>query len=137
MGGRQPVPRRRDRVGGTGSTQGIAVSYDRPYDSITGAGQFFARDVAMVRFLERYGYPVSYTTSESVDQAPASSGATGRCSTSATPSTGPRARRRAFARAARAGTSLLFLGSDTLGWRARFLAHRLRGRQGPPDDGRR
>ena len=27
-----------------------------------GAGQFFIREVAMVRFLERYGYPVSYTT---------------------------------------------------------------------------
>jgi hypothetical protein len=36
----------------------------------SGAGQFFARDIAMVRFLERYSYPVSYTTSESVDSDP-------------------------------------------------------------------
>ena len=42
----------------TGTTQGVAVSYDRPYDGVTGAGQFFARDVAMVRFLERYDYRV-------------------------------------------------------------------------------
>src|SRR5213082_3674583 len=51
-------------------TCALPISYDRPYDSVTGAGQFFSRDVAMVRFLERYGYPVSYTTSESVDEDP-------------------------------------------------------------------
>jgi hypothetical protein len=69
-GGDSLYPGGTDRVGVTGTTQGVAVSYDRPYDSVTGAGQFFARDVAMVRFLERYGYPVSYTTSESVNDHP-------------------------------------------------------------------
>ena len=58
-------------VGVTGTTQGVEVSYDRPYDGQTGAGQFFIREVAMVRFLERYGYPVGYTTSESIDGDPA------------------------------------------------------------------
>jgi N,N-dimethylformamidase beta subunit-like protein len=48
----------------------VEVSYDRPYDTVTGAGGFFARDAPMVRFLERYRYPVSYTTSESVDEDP-------------------------------------------------------------------
>ncbi len=92
----------------------------RPYDSVTGAGQFFARDVAMIRFLERYGYPVAYTTSEGLDGDPA------------------QARRRrvlldfghseywsarelaAFARARNRGTDLLFLSSDTAAWRIRF-----------------
>ncbi len=104
----------------TGTTQGIEVSYDRPYGSVTGAGQFFARDVAMIRFLERYGYPVSYTTSESVDRDPGQL-------------TGHRAvidfghseywsvrQERAFAHALQLGTSLLFFGSDTLAWRVRY-----------------
>ena len=55
----------------TGTSQGVEVSYDRPYDTQTGAGQFFIREVAMVRFVERYGYPVSYTTIDSIDRDPA------------------------------------------------------------------
>ena len=119
-GGDSLYPGGSDPVLVTGTTQGVAVSYDRPYDSVTGAGEFFARDVAMVRFLERYGYPVSYTTSESVDQAPAQL-------------LGHRAvidfghseywsarQARAFARARDTGTSLLFFSSDTLAWRIRY-----------------
>jgi len=118
----------------TGSTQGIEVSYDRPYDSVTGAGQFFARDVAMVRFLERYAYPVSYTTSESVDQDPGQL-------------TGHRAvidfghseywsarQAQAFTSAVHAGTSLLFFGSDTLAWRVRYAPASVAASQhGEPD----
>jgi hypothetical protein len=52
-GGDSLYPGGADRVGLTGTTQAIEVSYDRPYDSVTGAGQFFARDVARVRVLER------------------------------------------------------------------------------------
>jgi hypothetical protein len=120
-GGDSLYPGGADRVGITHSAQGVEVSYDRPYDSVTGAGEFFARDVAMVRFLERYRYPVSYTTSESIDEDPAQLA-------------GPRAvldfghseywsqrQAGAFARARTAGTSLLFLSSDTLGWRVRYL----------------
>ncbi|HUE29079.1 MAG TPA: N,N-dimethylformamidase beta subunit family domain-containing protein, partial [Solirubrobacteraceae bacterium] len=70
-GGDSLYPGGTARVGVTHSTQGVEVSYDRPYDSLTGAGQLFARDVSMVWFLERYGYPVSYTTSEAVDSDPA------------------------------------------------------------------
>ena len=108
------------RVAVTETNQGHAVSYARPYDSLTGAGQFFARDVAMVRFLERYGYPVSYTSSESVDAEPAQV-------------LGHRAvldighseywsarQRRAFARALQTGTSLLFFSSDLLAEPVRF-----------------
>ncbi len=118
----------------TGRTQGVAVSYDRPYASVTGAGQFFARDVAMVRFLERYGYPVSYTTSESVGADPGQL-------------LGHRAlidfghseywsmrQERGFAQALRRGTSLLFLGSDTLAWRVRYApASAAAGQAAEPD----
>jgi hypothetical protein len=119
-GGDNLYPGGSDRVGISHSTQGIDVSYERPYDSVTGAGQFFARDVAMVWFLERYGYPVSYTTSESVDEDPGQL-------------LGHRAlidfghseywsERQAdgFAAALNAGTSLLFLSSDTMAWRVRY-----------------
>jgi hypothetical protein len=112
----------------------VEVSYQRPYASNTGAGQFFARDVAMIRFLERFGYPVSYTTSESVDEDP------GQLA-------GPRAlidfghseywsqrQANAFARARDSGTNLLFLGSDTLAWRVRYApASRATADPGAPD----
>lgn len=119
-GGDSLYPGGPDPVRVTGTTQGVEVSDQRPYDSVTGAGQFFARDVAMVRFLERYGYPVSYTTSESVDTDPAqllghravidfghSEYWSGR-------------QRDAFAQALLSGESLLFFGSDTLAWRVRY-----------------
>jgi hypothetical protein len=123
-----------DRVGITRTSQGVEVSYQRPYASNTGAGQFFARDVAMVRFLERYGYPVSYTTSESVDEDPAQL-------------TGHRAlidfghseywserQAGAFAHARDSGTNLLFFGSDTLAWRVRYArASRATDDPGAPD----
>ena len=38
-GGDSLYPGGADRVGVTGTTQGVEVSYDRPYDSLTGAGQ--------------------------------------------------------------------------------------------------
>ena len=133
-GGDSLYPGGADRVRITGATQGVEVSYQRPYDSITGAGQFFARDVAMIRFLERYGYPVSYTTSESVDEDPGQL-------------TGHRAlidfghseywserQAAAFAHARNSGTSLLFFGSDTLAWRVRYAqASRGAGDRGAPD----
>ena len=111
-----------DRVGLTGTTQGLEVSYDRPYDSVTGAGQFFARDVALVWFLERYGYPVSYTTSESVDQKPAQLLGHRAVIDFGHSEYWSQRQADAFAAAREAGTSLLFLSSDTLAWRVRYAA---------------
>jgi len=108
------------RVGVTGSTQGVEVSYDRPYASQTGAGQFFIREVAAVRFLERHGYPVSYTTSESLDGDPGQArGARALMDVGHSEYWSAR-EEQAFLRARAAGTSLLFLSSDTLAWRVRF-----------------
>jgi hypothetical protein len=122
-GGDSLYPGGSRRVGVTGTDQGVEVSYDRPYESQTGAGQFFIRDVAMVRFLERYGYPVGYTTIESIDGDPGQ----------ILGPTHPRAvidvghseywsarDERAFAAARERGTSLLFVSSDTMAWRVRF-----------------
>jgi hypothetical protein len=109
-------------VGVTGTTQGVEVSYDRPYDSQTGAGQFFIREVAMVRFLERYGYPVGYTTSESINGDPAQvRGARALIDVGHSEYWSTRDEQ-AFAAAREEGTSLIFISSDTLAWRVRFAA---------------
>jgi hypothetical protein len=122
-GGDSLYPGGSARVGVTHSTQGVEVSYDRPYDSQTGAGQFFIREVAMVRFLERYGYPAAYTTSESIDSEPAQ--VLGPTHPKALMDVGHSeywsARdEQAFSSARDHGTSLIFISSDTMAWRVRF-----------------
>jgi hypothetical protein len=119
-GGDSLYPGGTRRVGITRSTQGVEVSYDRPYDSDTGAGQFFARDVAMVWFLERYRYPVSYTTSESVDADPGQLSHHRALLDFGHSEYWSRRQAAAFAGARRRGTSLLFLSSDTMAWRVRY-----------------
>jgi hypothetical protein len=119
-GGDSLYPGGTKRVGITGSNQGVEVSYDRPYDSQTGAGQFFIREIAMVRFLERYGYPVSYTTIESIDGEPHQvEGARALMDIGHSEYWSQRDEQ-AFARARDRGTSLIFISSDTMAWRVRF-----------------
>jgi hypothetical protein len=120
-GGDSLYPGGAERVGVTGTNQGVEVSYQRPYASNTGAGQFFARDVAMVRFLERYGYPVSYTTSESVDEDPGQLAGHRALIDFGHSEYWSERQANAFAAARDAGTDLLFLGSDTLAWRVRYV----------------
>jgi hypothetical protein len=119
-GGNSLYPGGGDPVAETGTTQGIEVSSDRPYDSDTGAGQLFARDVAMVQFLERYGYPVSYTTSESIDGDPAQALGHRALIDFGHSEYWSQRQADAFARARDAGVSLLFFGSDTMAWRVRY-----------------
>ncbi len=107
-------------VGITGTTQGVEVSYDRPYESQTGAGQFFIREVAMVRFLERYGYPVSYTTIESIDSDPAQVQRVRALMDVGHSEYWSVRDEQAFARARDQGTSLIFVSSDTMAWRMRL-----------------
>ena len=133
-GGDSLYPGGADRVGVTGTTQGVEVSYERPYDSVTGAGEFFARDVAMVRFLERYGYPVSYTTSESVNEDPAQLAGHRALIDFGHSEYWSQKQAAAFARALRGGTNLLFFGSDTMAWRVRYVrASRAASQPGAPD----
>jgi hypothetical protein len=133
-GGDSLYPGGADRVAITHTTEGVEVSYERPYDSITGAGEFFARDVAMIRFLERYGYPVSYTTSESVDADPAQVLGHRVLIDFGHSEYWSERQATAFARALAARTSLLFFGSDTMAWRIRYArASRGAGDPGAPD----
>jgi hypothetical protein len=107
-------------VSATGSTQGVEASYDRPYATQTGAGQFFIREVAMVRFLERYGYPASYTTIDSIDADPRQAiGARALIDVGHSEYWSGRDAR-AFAHARDRGTNVLFLSSDTMAWSVRF-----------------
>jgi hypothetical protein len=119
-GGDSLYPGGADRVGITGTTQGVEVSFDRPYDSETGAGQFLARDVAMVWFLERYRYPVSYTTSESVGADPAQLRGHRALLDFGHSEYWSQPQAAAFARARDRGTSLVFLSSDTMAWKVRY-----------------
>jgi hypothetical protein len=107
-------------VRATGTTQGVAVSYQRPYDSVTGAGQFFARDVAMIRFLERYRFPVSYTDSASMAADPGQVRGRRALLDFGHSEYWSQGERQAWTRARDAGTSLVMLSSDTLAWRVRF-----------------
>jgi len=98
----------------------VEVSYDRPYETVTGAGQFLTRDVAAVRYLERHGYDVSYTTNESIDTQPGQ--VTGHhilLDIGHSEYWSERASD-AFRRARDAGTNLVFLASNTMAWRVRF-----------------
>jgi hypothetical protein len=119
-GGDSLYPGGSKRVGITGTSQGVEVSYDRPYESQTGAGQFFIREVAMVRFMERYGYPASYTTIDSIDHDPGQvEGARALIDVGHSEYWSGRDEQ-AFARARDRGTSLIFISSDTMAWRVRF-----------------
>jgi hypothetical protein len=121
-GGDSLYPGGSKKVGVTGTNQGVEVSYDRPYDSQTGAGQFFIREVAMVRFLERYGYPVSYTTIESIDHQPAQVRDTKALIDVGHSEYWSARDQQAFASARDHGTSLIFISSDTMAWRVRFAS---------------
>jgi N,N-dimethylformamidase beta subunit-like, C-terminal len=109
-----------DRVAITHSTQGVEVSYDRPYETITGAGEFFSRDVALVWFLERYRYPVSYTSSESADVDPGQLRGHRALIDFGHSEYWSARQAAAFTRARDHGTSLLFLSSDTMAWKVRY-----------------
>jgi hypothetical protein len=42
--------------------QGVAVSFNRPYDRSWGAGDLLNWDIMLIRFMERHGYDVTYAT---------------------------------------------------------------------------
>jgi hypothetical protein len=104
----------------TGTHQGVEVSDQRPYDSVTGAGQLFARDIAMVRFLERSGYPVTYMTDAGPDLHPGWLLAARAVVVIGHSEYWSQRAHDAFAAARDHGVSLAFFSSDTMGWRVRF-----------------
>jgi hypothetical protein len=107
-------------VGVTGTTQGVEVSFDRPYKTLTGAGQLFDRDLAMIRFVEREGYDASYTTGSSIDTNPAQALGHKMLLDFGHSEYWSQRQIDAFRRARDAGTNLAFLSSNTMVWRVRF-----------------
>src|SRR6266702_4282424 len=54
----------------TNSKRAYQVSFDRPYDSDSGTGNFFTGDYNMIRFLEKSSYNIAYATSVDLQANP-------------------------------------------------------------------
>jgi hypothetical protein len=107
-------------VGVTGTTQGVEVSFDRPYKTRTGAGQLFARDLSVIRFVEQKGYDASYTTNPSVDANPAQVLGHKMLLDIGHSEYWSQRGVDAFRHARDSGTNLAFLASNTMVWRVRY-----------------
>ena len=53
-----------------GTRRAVAVSFDRPYSGLAGAGQLFDWEIRGLRWLERSGYDVSYSTDVDTHEHP-------------------------------------------------------------------
>jgi hypothetical protein len=101
------------------SSDGIAanhVSFDRPYDST-----FFPRyEINLVRFLEREGYDVSYTTDVDTQRDPAELTRHRLVIVSGHDEYWTKEMRDAFEAARGAGINLAFMGADIGDWQMRY-----------------
>jgi len=112
--------------GGTGlydprSAFAVQVSFDRPYASDSGSGQMLRYEALMARFLERYGYDVTYTTNLDV----AREGAETLLRRGALLSVGhdeywPGEQRDAVEAARDAGEPIFFFGANAGYWKVRL-----------------
>jgi len=99
----------------------VQVSFDRPYDSDGGSGQMLRYETLMARFLERYGYDVTYTTNLDV----AREGPSALLRRGAFLSVGhdeywPGEERDAVETARDAGMPVLFFGANAAYWKVRL-----------------
>lgn len=103
------------------------VSFDRPYDP-SGAPREGARmanlpqawEFPLVRFLERYGYDVSYTTDVDTDRDPSELLRHRLVLTAGHDEYWTKTIRDAFERARDAGVNLAFMGANTGYWQMRY-----------------
>jgi DNA-binding beta-propeller fold protein YncE len=100
---------------------GVEVSFDRPYAEGVGAGQELRYEVYLVRFLEQYGYDVTYTTNLDV----VAGGAAELRRHRAFLSVGhdeywPGAERDIVEQARDSGVSLLFFSANSAYWQVRL-----------------
>jgi hypothetical protein len=102
-----------------GDPRAVKVSFDRPYTA-NGAGQFFSWEVELVRWLERSGYDVTYSTNVDTHT---NGGALKNSKAFLSAGHDEYWSREMFdaAQAARdAGVSLAFFGGNEIGWQIRF-----------------
>ena len=100
-------------------TRSRGVSFDRPYDG-SGAVRLMADEISTIRFVERLGFDIGYTTSTDLHSRPeAVAGAVGIVSLGhdeywSVPM------RRAVERARDSGSNVAFLGANACYWRIRL-----------------
>ncbi len=118
-----------DESGKLPGAKAIRVSFDRPYASDRGAGQVLRYERLMARFLERWGYDVSYTTN--LDVAGGGFNDLHRSRVFVTAGHDEYwslAQREAVEQARDAGISTLFFGANNAYWKIRL--------EGPPTNPR-
>ncbi|MBA3826998.1 MAG: hypothetical protein H0X24_24285, partial [Ktedonobacterales bacterium] len=96
------------------------VSFNRPYSEGAGAGNFLDWDIHTIRWLERSGYDVSYTTSVDVSAQPAAVLHHGIYLSTGHDEYWTLAMRDGLERARAAGVSLGFFGANDGYWQARL-----------------
>ena len=95
------------------------VSFDRPW-SPGSQGQFLAWGIHVVRFLEREGYDVSYTTDVDIDRDPDELLAHRLVIVAGHDEYWTKAMRDAYERARDAGVNLAFMGANDGYWQVRY-----------------
>jgi hypothetical protein len=105
---------------GSYATRSRAVSFDRPYQSEDGAGNFFALEQPFVSLAERLGLPTAYRTGIDLEQDPhALDGAAAVVSEGHDEYWSP-AMRAVLTRARDRGTNLAFFGANAIYRKIRF-----------------
>ena len=107
----------------SGAVAATEVSFDRPYTTST-AMLPFRYEYPLVRFLERGGYDVSYTTDSDVDADPGELLAHQLVITAGHDEYWSSTMRDAYEGARDAGTNLAFLGANTGYWQMRYADDR-------------
>ena len=111
--------------GGSYATRARAVSFDRPYASENGAGNFFQEEQPLVSYAERLGLPLAYVTSVDLDLNPrVLDGARAVVSEAHDEYWSP-AMRAAVTRARDHGVNLAFFGANAIYRKIRFGSSRL------------
>jgi hypothetical protein len=101
-----------------GTVEGSHVSFSRPYDLLhQGPG---AWELSAVRFLERHGYDVSYSTDVDIDRAPASLLGHALVMSLGHDEYWTAVMRDAFERARDFGVNLAFMGANDGFWQIRY-----------------
>jgi hypothetical protein len=99
----------------------VEVSFDRPHDSDGGSGQVLRYEALMARFLERYGYDVTYTTNlDVVREGPSALLRRGAFLSVGHDEYWPGEERDAVEAARDAGMPVLFFGANAAYWKVRL-----------------
>ena len=104
----------------TGSTRAVAVSFDRPYFIGAGRQEMTDWEIALVRWLEREGYDVSYQTNVDTHRDPAGLIAHRLVLTLGHDEYWTKEMRDGFEAARDSGTNLGFLGANAAYWQVRY-----------------